>query len=468
MRRSAALASVLVWAAVLALLAVLPYSGALRYPLLRDDRTLLESSWLANDASATNVFRHHYWHGTRHDQSDLYRPLTVLSLTWNLRWASGRAGLRGVNFALHALAALAVWWSLARLFRGSGEFAGRDVKAWYPPIPAAWAAAALFAAHPFASEAVLFVTGRAEILAAACGLTALGVLIGPMERAPDSVRLLVATALFALALGCKESAVSLIPILLAYWLTQRLAGREVRRVPRAVVLWSAVTATFLLLRAGVVGFGVRRAAVGRQPAGARGPCDAGGERGAHLGALHRHDGAAHPLERGIRIRSDPRRFAPSLGARGALAVVAVWTAVAVRLHRLSPTASFLWAFVPAGFAVTSNAAFPIGTIFAERLAYLPLAGLCGLGGYLSWRLPLRERTRWLILLVVVLLGTGRTWDRADDYHDQATFDAAAATASPRSVGVRTWGARACAPGRRRWRSTCSSGRSPSGRTTRAC
>jgi len=66
--------------AALALLAALPYLGALGSPLLHDDRTLLDNRWLTTEANPVSVFAHDYWFGTKHEQSDLYRPLTVLSL----------------------------------------------------------------------------------------------------------------------------------------------------------------------------------------------------------------------------------------------------------------------------------------------------------------------------------------------------------------------------------------------------
>ena len=69
----------------LAVLALIPYLGAIHAPLIYDDRTLLDNSWLVREAGPVSVFRHDYWFGTKHERSDLYRPLTVLSLAWNAR-----------------------------------------------------------------------------------------------------------------------------------------------------------------------------------------------------------------------------------------------------------------------------------------------------------------------------------------------------------------------------------------------
>jgi tetratricopeptide (TPR) repeat protein len=95
---------------------------------------------------------------------------------------------------------------------------------------------------------------------------------------------------------------------------------------------------------------------------------------------------------------------------------------------------FLWAFVPAAFVVTGNVAFPIGAAFAERLAYLPLAGFCGLGGYLVTRaLTSRRAVALSVALLLALAGAWRTARRSADFRDLATFVEATAAASPRSV-----------------------------------
>ena len=133
-------------ALTLLVLACLPYLGTLSHPLLRDDRTLLDNAWLLREADAGSVFAHHYWHGSRHEESDLYRPLTVLSLAWNARWKMSAASFRSVNLGLHALCGLVVGWTLLLLFRRAGVARAG---------PAAWIGAALFVVHPLASEVVL-------------------------------------------------------------------------------------------------------------------------------------------------------------------------------------------------------------------------------------------------------------------------------------------------------------------------
>jgi len=260
-------------AAVLVLLAVLPYAGALGHPLLHDDRTLLDNAWL-RDADLAEIFANDFWHGTRHAGSDLYRPVTVATLAWSMRTARSPVAFRVLALVLHAWVVLLAWWVLDRTLRslggkgsrrnnfpGSGRrgarLARRDDEgvallprggATQPAgmhrrpetgsyffanpksagdgptgpgrsggglaavvLSPAWVGAALFAAHPLASEAVLFAVGRAELLAAGFGLLGFGLLIDSGGR--DGMRVTGSAISFGLAFLSKESAAVWILIL---------------------------------------------------------------------------------------------------------------------------------------------------------------------------------------------------------------------------------------------------------------
>jgi tetratricopeptide (TPR) repeat protein len=121
------------------------------------------------------------------------------------------------------------------------------------------------------------------------------------------------------------------------------------------------------------------------------------------------------------------------GAVGAATIAAIVVGTVVALHRKGhAAAAFLTAFVPAAFAVTGNLAFPIGTIFGERLAYLPLAGMCGLLGLTLAAIP---NTLWrgIAVSILVVACGGRTFVRGGDYRDVATLSEATAASSPRAV-----------------------------------
>ena len=106
-------------AAVLVLLAIFPYVGALHHPLLHDDRTLLDNAWM-RQAGVAEIFGSDYWRGTRHEGSDLYRPVTITTLAWNVRSARSPAPFRWFALVAHACVVLLVWWVLEIVSRRLG------------------------------------------------------------------------------------------------------------------------------------------------------------------------------------------------------------------------------------------------------------------------------------------------------------------------------------------------------------
>ncbi len=404
----------------LALLAVLPYVGAMSSPLLYDDRTMLDNAWLAREAGPSSVFGHDFWFGSRHAGSELYRPLTVLSLAWNLRLAGSALGIRAVNAALHAIVVLLVAAFLRCVLRGR-----LPLRLDSP----AWLGAALFAVHPLASESILWAVGRAEMLAAGFGLAAF-LLIADSRRIPP-LRLAGSLACFAAALLSKESAAAFVAIAFLWaWLGGADAAPSRRWA--GPVAFAVVLIAFVGLRSAVVGGSVPAPPFLDNPlVAASAPT-----RVANAVLLHARYLAkmAVPYRLSIDYGFDQIAVVPLWfrGALGALAVSGAWLVVLMRLRRRSMAAAFLWAFAAAAFAVTSNLILPIGTIFAERLAYLPLVGFCGLAGYALAAIdPVRVRSA--VVLTVLVAFAVRTSVRAADYRGLVTLTETTAAASPRSV-----------------------------------
>ena len=429
-------APVLAWAA-LALLAVLPYLGSLANPLIHDDRTLLDNAWLRSEASVASVFAHDYWYGTRHAGSDLYRPLTVLSLAWNLRLASGRGAFHAVNLLLHAGAVLLAALALRAVLRVLGP-RSPAASAWpRSALPfAAWAGAAVFAVHPLGSEAVLLATGRAELLAAGFGLGAFVLLTRADEREDwGGWPLAAALVLFFLALASKESAAAWLVIGAAWWAARRGAGTSPRGplVARAAA-FAAVFASFLLLRGSAVGFAPHPPPAVDNPLVSTDTAT----RVANAAILQGEYALKmlFPLRLTTEYGLDETRAIPLLpwGAAAALGLAAAYLAVLAALWRkISRPAAFLWVFAPAAFAVTGNFALPIGTIFGERLAYLPLLGACGLAGLGLAAVPGPAWRRSLAAAAILLLASARTAVRAGDFRGVVALHEATARASPNSV-----------------------------------
>jgi len=240
-------------------------------------------------------------------------------------------------------------------------------------LPAATAAAALFAVHPVHVDSVAWITGRSELLAALGVVAAVLVAIRPDKDDPHPWRVAIACALFGiLGVHSKENALCL-PILLV---VARLSlGRRVAWVP-------AMAGTSVALVSWAVWIGPLLSTFGRPefvdnpliyaPVFERIP--------KALAILWHYAGLLvwpHPL---LQDRSW-RATDPGL-LEGWLAAI-VWLAAAVGVWRLrlrAPAPAFALAWFPAAFALTANVISPIGTLMAERLMLLPSVSVCLLAG----------------------------------------------------------------------------------------
>ncbi|MCA8941815.1 MAG: hypothetical protein KDB80_04580, partial [Planctomycetes bacterium] len=177
-------------------------------------------------------------------QVRMYRP--ILLLTFAIDWFLGQGSawvFKSTNVLLHATSALLVF-SIARKFSISRR--------------AAWIAAAMFAAHPLASEAVNMISSRSDVLAAC------GVLLGVRAYISwqDGSRFAwIAVAVGALvACGSKATGVMLAPMCVVLEIVRPgrvdWRTRSVRQLP--VLL---VTIAYLVARRELFGVATARAPI---------------------------------------------------------------------------------------------------------------------------------------------------------------------------------------------------------------
>ncbi|MFZ5863495.1 MAG: tetratricopeptide repeat protein [Nitrospirota bacterium] len=211
-------------------LAILVYVESLSGPFQYDD-WLTVAAKPASGAPAQHAA----------DSADGFRPVTAASHAIDRAWTAlapnlaeygPAAGHHLTAVALHALAAVLVWW-MARL--------------WWADDLAAAAAGVVFAVHPFNAEAVNYISARSSVLSACAELLALGAYTAWRRRGG---RWWHAASLVgaALALGAKESALT-IPVLL--WLIDAtvISPRDSWR-DRAGRLWpwGALVAVYAVAR----------------------------------------------------------------------------------------------------------------------------------------------------------------------------------------------------------------------------
>jgi hypothetical protein len=93
---------------------------------------------------------------------------------------------------------------------------------------------------------------------------------------------------------------------------------------------------------------------------------------------------------------------------------------------------FLACFGFINFLPTSNLLFPIGTIMADRLLYLPSLGLLGCAVFAIYAATRNPRIAAAVLCVIVAGFAGRTWMRNEDWRSELAIATADLRTSPNS------------------------------------
>jgi hypothetical protein len=435
---------------LLAAVAGIAYANSFGVGFLLDSRILIRHDprlrALTLDNLRSVLTQDYWWAGNRVD--GLYRPLTTLSYLIDaavLGHGDRPAGYHAVNLLLHWGNAALGYVLLLRLLGGR--------------VPA-FLAAALFAVHPVATEAVTNLVGRADLLAT---LAVLGGLL-LHARGPAGAHALRAQLATALSLGlgllAKESAIVLIAVVPLYDLVFRVraAARWRDQIPfRAYAGFGAALLLVWWLRARLYAAAppeptafLDNPLVGADFWTARltamkvlGQYVALLVWPAHLSWDYSYDQV--PLvQPAFTSWENAQALLALAGFAGAL-VLAVWTC------RRLPALAFLLAFFLVALLPTANLLFLIGTTKAERLLYLPslaFAGLVALGVTAATRRlaapPLADRVAAAVLVGLIAAGALRTVARNHDWQDELRLAESGVAASPRSLKTHLWLAQALA------------------------
>ncbi|MEQ8764136.1 MAG: tetratricopeptide repeat protein [Planctomycetota bacterium] len=423
-------------------LAIGLYAPALDHPFVFDDLPVVRVNPIVHRGDVGEIFTTGYWSGTgspRLEEQKLYRPITILSFAWTWAVAGADPAVhRGVNIALHVLVCLLVYLVARRLLAhpfGAGV------------------AAVLFAAHPVHTEAVTYISGRADLLAAAGFLAAWWAHLARERRSPRARALLTMLSLAAYAAGLlsKEMAVTLpAALVLGDLLRWSRRGASAREVVRRVVARGGLYALYIALLIAVAA--LRYSAIGALAPSA----DAIPRLDNPLAPLPffaRLDDAVALLGRGIGLLIYPRVLSVdysydaipvSEGLPGGEQLV--W--VLVSLVTLSAGVLALFARRWVAFAVSvlfyfatmlpvSNLLVVIGTNFGERMLYLPSLGICLALGSLArvaWRRGFLTGFVAASAVVILALSGGlRTLDRNLDYRSALALFKSAARDYPRAA-----------------------------------
>ncbi len=320
-----------------------------------------------------------------------FRPLFILSYIVDSRiWHDRPFGYHLTNILLHAVNSFLVFKLGLRLFQNL-KLPAKSIKA------AAGAAAGLFLLHPSHTEAVTWISGRADLLATLFCLASLWSYCAYVD-ARRGAQLVLAFALGAMALLAKESAICLpfLILIVGLYLSRR------RRVLIESGAFVVILMIFILLRASFLG-----SIVGGYGTGQHLNFGPGWIRDRLLEAVARSILPALPAAWSwflFKPLQSPLFILIAVGILGLLAAAIVFRR---RLYEASERKTqnrlllvlvslFLAALLP-----VINLRLSLYETLGERFLYLPTVFSCLLIGYLSIVL-IRNRTVWLILLIGAL------------------------------------------------------------------
>jgi hypothetical protein len=369
------------------------------------------------------IFGHAYWWPA--GEAGLYRPFTTLSYLFNYALLGDRDqpfGYHTVNLLLHLVNVWLAWLLALRLTR----------KLWPATL-----IAALWAVHPILTESVTNIVGRADLLGGMAVLAGFLLYLKARESSGGERGLWFAGLLLVTALGVfsKESAVAILPVIIFYELIRWRESSSHR------ALWFGCAATLLPI---AVMLCARWFVLASSPA-AEFPFTDNPITGA--GWWAGRFTAIEVMVRYLWLAVWPAKLSCDYSwnqiplARGALSdwlccglMLAIAGAAAL-LYRSNRLAFFLAGFAFLNFLPASNLLFPIGTIMAERLLYLPLLGITGclvlvLSPYL--RTPAARARGAAILCAVVAMFAVRTWVRNQVWQSELSIASSDVEVNPNS------------------------------------
>lgn len=366
---------------------------------------------------------------------DLYRPVTGLTLAVNY-WIGGPHpdGFHLFNRLLHILVCLGIYWTVRRLIP--------------KPPHMALVASLVFAVHPIQTEAITYISGRADALAMLFFVFAWFYFI--RQRSGELYQLkfyLLSLLFYSLALLSKENAITLLGIvLLAEWVyfSQGNLSNAFRRLKhgfwRVYAGYLGVTLMFLGARWTVVeGFRSTNTPFADNPlAYARffARILTATKIGFQSIGLFVWPGSLSSDYSFNQIPVLTQWTSPAAWA--VLVLTAAFVFLLIWSYKRIPDLFFGLAFFGITYSIVSNIIIPIGTIRADRLMYLPALGLCipvaaGWGKlYGSAQGKLTRGVLVAVLGAVLVLLGARTIIRNRDWTDALVLSRHDIEVSPKS------------------------------------
>lgn len=222
---------------LIATFSILPFAGAIFAGFIYDDHLLVAGNELVRGGQFAKLWSTEFFHNARALHFQYFRPLVTSSwaLDWAL-WEGHPGGFHATNLLLHGAITCLVFTTLRR-------WSGRETLSLLAALLWAW--------HPTKVEAVVWISGRTDLL------SALGLLIAAFgaSRRFRGLRLGLPIEVLGIALAfcSKENAVTL-PGLIAVeaWVAKGRPALDTRSIGRAILSslpHGGFVALYLALRA---------------------------------------------------------------------------------------------------------------------------------------------------------------------------------------------------------------------------
>jgi len=208
------------------------YVNSLSGEFLLDDRYLVtDNTYVKNPVFVKNIFTQNIGEGAG-IESNSYRPLQMLTYMADYRvWGLNPRGYHITNIVFHILAALCLYWFVTILFEN------RLISL---------ITSLLFVIHPIHTEAVSYISGRADPMSLLFMLLSFIFYIKSLGKNNPIIYLLMLSS-YALALLSRESALILPVLLLLYHYAFK------RKIEAAKLLSiSGIAAIYLILRFNII------------------------------------------------------------------------------------------------------------------------------------------------------------------------------------------------------------------------
>jgi tetratricopeptide (TPR) repeat protein len=321
------------------------------------------------------------------------RPVLMFTYWLNHQFSgSDTIGYHSVNLLIHLINTGLVFYVLSCVLT-LAAWSSKRARA------AALAGAAIFLAHPLATESVSYIAGRSESLAALFVLAAYAVFLKRREhglRWRDAALILV---LFALGVATKENAVALAGVmLLTDWVFPRASVRKLYLLMAPGALVAAALVAPALLHGGNAGFSIKEFTWYQYAfTQARAILTYARMAVFPIGQSIDHD---FPISRTLLEHS----------AWLCVIVLAALVAAGLWARRSAPLFCFGLLMFFVWLAPTSSV-IPIADPLVERRMYLPIIGLILVACEAASRLRLSSGTAWVAVASTVAVFSMLTWQR---------------------------------------------------------